>query len=382
MKLFETKIYLRFIFLFVSVSLLPLLALFAAVYIFSPEQFLSVSLGLRQAILFAIFISLALVLILSLIATRRLSKTVTYPIHLSVMELSKVVSDLFKSVEKLSSISNQNSELSQFLLKSSQNQDKGLKLGAKSVSDIVSSLNKIAKKTKSSAKRTSDISGLAKDGQEKSKQAIASLNQVKSLVTDNQKLSHALNNYAQDVKDISHRVATLAETAKFLSLNASIEANKNSFSEDFSSLVAQIRELNITSEQAAAAIGNLADSMQTQIEESRQSASNQWEQTNKTIKVTSQNIQFLTQIVSDIGQISSGIQIIDTKTQETREDADDINNMIKDINKESKSLVRHVDDIARIINDQLVITRALNRSSESLINVTKTLDDLVGKNND
>jgi len=381
-KLFETKIYLRFISWFVLVSLLPLLALFVAVYIFSPEQFLSASLELKQAILFAIFVSLALVLILSLIATRRLSKSVTYPVHISVLELSKVVTELFKSVEKLLAISNQNSELSQFLITSSQNQDKGLKEGTKSVDDIVKSLNKIAKKTKASAKRTSDINILATDGQAKSQQALDSLNQVKNLVTDNQKLSQALDNYAQDVKDIANRVATLAETAKFLSLNASIEASKNSFSEDFSSLVSQIRELNITSEQAASAITALADNMQKQIEESRESSVNQWEETNKTIKVTGQNIQFLTQIVSDIAQVSSSMQIIDQETQETREDAGTINTMIKSLNKESRSLVKHVDDISRIINEQMVITRALNRSSESLTSVTKTLDDLVGKNND
>ncbi len=379
MKVVETKIYLILISWFVAVSLLSLAALFLAVYIYNPEVIIGINFSLKQAILFALFISLALVLLVSLVVTRYLAKKITSPVFMSLEEMSKVVSELSKSVQSLSDISQNNSELSQFLLESSQKQQKGLKSGYQAVSDILKSLVKVARKTKSAAKKTSDIDVLAGQGQAKAQEAISSLVAVKHLVTENQKLSHALDNYAKGVKDIAGRMSALAETARFLSLNVSIEASKQSFSEDFSTLVSQIRELNISSQEAAVSVDSLATDMQRQIEQSHQSSVYQWEETTKSIKVVSQTIKFLSKIVGDITQVAQSVKVIDKETQETRQDADDINQMISKLQQEARALVKHVDNITQIIRQQMVVTRSLNRSSAGLTNVTDSLNNLLGR---
>jgi len=378
-KIVETKIYLRFISWFITVAFLPLAALFLSVYLFNPDLLISVFSKTRDTILFATFISLALVLLLSLLATRLLSKSITKPIQTSVLELSKVVGELFQTVQNLSEISQNNSELSQFLIDSSKTQKNGLKTGSKAILAMANSLSQVAQKTKLAASKSTDIDKLAGDSESKSKEALDTLTVVKELLTENQKLSHALNQYASDVKNVASRVADLAEIAKFLSLNVSIEASKNSFSDDFSDLVAQIRELNITSEQAAGAIGTLASNMQRQIEQASDSSQHQWQETDKTIKIVSQTINFLGKIATNVLQISKSVQSIDKETQKTGQDSQDISQMIKKLDNEAKSLVGHVDTVTRIINQQLVITRSLNRSSAALNSVTKTLNDLVGK---
>lgn len=379
MKIVETKIYLRFISWFITVAFLPLAALFLSVYLFNPDLLTSISSKTRDTILFATFISLALVLLLSLLATRSLSKSITKPIQNSVLELSKVVGELFHTVQNLSEISQNNSELSQFLIDSSQTQKNGLKTGSKAILAMANSLSQVAQKTKLAASKSIDIDKLAGSSESKSQEALSSLTVVKELLTENQKLSHALDQYASDVKNVATRVANLAEIAKFLSLNVSIEASKNSFSDDFSDLVTQIRELNITSEQAAGAISSLASNMQRQIEQASNTSEHQWQETNKTIKIVSQSINFLGKIATNVLQISKSVQTIDKETQKTGQDSQDISQMIKKLDNEAKSLVGHVDTVTRIINQQLVITRSLNRSSAALNSVTKTLNDLVGK---
>jgi len=379
MKIVETKIYLRFISWFIIVALFPLLSLFLAVYLYNPDLLLSAFAIVRDTILFAIFISLSLVLLLSLLATKILSQSITKPIQSSVLELSKVVDDLFKTIQNLSAISQNNGTLSQFLIDSSQSQKKGLKIGSKAVNDIANSINQVAQKTKSTANKTNNIGKLASDSGIKSKEALDSLVVVKELLTENQKLSQALFHYANDVKNVASRVATLAQTSKFISLNVSIEASKRSFGEDFSDLVAQIRELNMISEQAAEAIGTLASNMQRQIEQASDSSKHQWKETDKTINIVSQTINFLNKIASSMIDISKSVQAIDRETQDTKQDSQDISTMIKKIDSEAKSLVGHVDTITQTINQQLVITRSLNRSSAALSAVTRTLNDLVDK---
>jgi len=289
------------------------------------------------------------------------------------------VTSLFKTIQDLSEISQNSSELSQSLLASSQTQQEGLKEGNKAVADITKSLKQVAEKTQSTSVSTIKVDKLASDSGSKSKEALDSLVVVKQLLTENQKLSQALDKYAKDVQDVSSRVVALAETAKFLSLNVSIEASKKSFSEDFSELVSQIRELNIVSEQAAKAIGTLAASMQKQIEQVGEKSEHQSEETTKTIKVISQTINFLSKIVDNVTQISKNVQVIDKESQETKEDSQEINTIIKQLNKEAKALVGNVDIITQTINQQLAITKDLNRSSSSLNSVTNTLNDLVGE---
>jgi len=378
-KVFETKIYLRFLSWFIAVAFLPLAALFTLIYLFNPYLFNSFFTEYRDTLLFVIFVSLAVILILSLVATRLLSKSIIKPIKLSVLELSKVVTSLFKTIQDLSEISQNSSELSQSLLASSQTQQEGLKEGNKAVADITKSLKQVAEKTQSTSVSTIKVDKLASDSGSKSKEALDSLVVVKQLLTENQKLSQALDKYAKDVQDVSSRVVALAETAKFLSLNVSIEASKKSFSEDFSELVSQIRELNIVSEQAAKAIGTLAASMQKQIEQVGEKSEHQSEETTKTIKVISQTINFLSKIVDNVTQISKNVQVIDKESQETKEDSQEINTIIKQLNKEAKALVGNVDIITQTINQQLAITKDLNRSSSSLNSVTNTLNDLVGE---
>lgn len=379
MKVAETKIYIKFIGWFLAVSLLPLVVLFAIVYIFHPEFVALMNSSLQRAILIGVFLSLASVFFLSMVATRHLSRSITNPIEASVKELSLVTDNLFKSVQNISEISQTNSEISQFLLTSSQKQQSGLKLGSRSVLDMVKSLNQIVAKTEISSADTKKINSLAKEGEIKSNTAISSLVAIKNLVTENQKLSHALDQYTDKVKAIAKRVEVLAEAAKFLSLNVSIEASKSSFSDDFSSLVSQIRELNLNSEQAASSIQSLAEDMQRQIQQAKASAIFEWQETNKSIGIISQTIKFLNKIVGSVGNISQSMEVINKETNETHQEADDINSMIRDLNKESSALVKHVDDISRIIYQQLTLTKALNRSSGALNNVTDNLNNLVGK---
>ncbi|MDQ5970287.1 MAG: Methyl-accepting transducer protein, partial [Patescibacteria group bacterium] len=265
MKLVETKIYLKFILWFLAVALLPLVVLLGSFAV--SDQYRSFfQMGMLPAnIMIGIFVSLALVLGLSLLATRSLSKNITAPVQASVNELSKVVNLLLNSIQGLSDISQTNNQISQFLTSSSQQQQNGLKAGSQALSKMVRSLVEITHKTGAANSSVDKANKLAEEGKAQSENALASLAAVKNLLTDTQKLSQALDQYAQQVAEIAKRVEVVAETTKFFSLNMSIEAKKASYSEEFNGLVTQIRDLNNISEQAASSIQSLAKDMSRQI---------------------------------------------------------------------------------------------------------------------
>jgi methyl-accepting chemotaxis protein len=379
-KLVETKIYLKFILWFLAVALLPLAVLLGA-FAMSDEYRIFFQMGsLPASVLIGIFVSLAMVFGFSLVATRRLTKNITAPVQNSLNELTKVVNLLLKSIQGLSDISQTNNQISQFLTASSQQQQMGLKSGSQSLSKMVRSLVEITHKTGAVTTSVDKANKLAEEGKQKSENALASLSAVKNLLTDTQKLSQALDQYAQQVSDIAKRVEAVAETTKFFSLNMSIEAKKASYSEEFTGLVAQIRDLNNISEQAASSIQSLAQDMRRQIDQSKKSAVYEWQETNKSISVVSQTLGFLTKIISNISSIAHDIQVVNSETNKTYQDADQVNKVISNITQQSKLLVKQTDDITKVVQEQLVISRSLNKSSVVLNKVTDTLNDLVGKN--
>ena len=184
--------------------------------------------------------------------------------------------------------------------------------------------------------------------------------------------------YTNKVVDIAKRVAVVADTARFFSLNMSIEANKTALSEDFVDLVAQLRDLNMASETAASSIQNLSEEMRRHIEQSKQSTIFEWQETNKSIDTVVQTLNFFDKIIKNVAQITDNIQVINQESSSTYQKAGDINTMIKDLTKQSQLLVKQTDDITKVIQNQLVVTRSLNKSSLSLNEVTDSLDNLVG----
>jgi len=377
-KLVETKIYLIFISWFIGVSLLPLVILFIIIQIFDPSKTIFANEILNRAVLIGLFISLSFILLLSLIATRYLSKLITKPIKIAVSELSKVVSTLTESIYSISYISDNNKEISDYILSISKKQNKGLISGHKAVKEMVKSLNRIFKKTSLTAKKTSQINELSKKGNKKSNIALDNMNIIKQLNTENEVLNQSLESYTHEVEEIAQRVASLSETARFLSLNASIEANKTKEeNEEFSGLVSQIRELNIISEQAAISIQDLVDNMQHQIELNKQSSLVEKKETVQGISMVAKTIKFLQKITLQVGEIVKGIKVINKETDDTYQESDKINIMIEGLENESKSLVKQADHISQIINKQLVLSRKLNKSSLSLKKVNNNLNNLL-----
>jgi len=377
-KLVETKIYLRFISWFIGVSVLPLIILFIIIYFFDSNKSIFSNEMLNRAVLIGIFISLSFTLLLSLIATRYLSKLVTKPIKIAVIELNKVVATLTESIQNILYISDNNKEVSDYILKSSKDQNKGLIKGHKAVKIMLKSLNKIFNRTSISRKNAEKINKSSKIGKKQSNIALDNMNIIKQLNTENEVLNQSLKSYTSEVEEIAQKVVSLSETARFLSLNASIEANKTKeYNEEFTGLVNQIRELNIISEQAALGIQDLANNMQKQIDLNKKTSIVEKKETAQGIFMVGKTIKLLQNIAVQVGDITKGIKIINKETDDTYNESENINIMIENLENESKSLVKQADYISQIINKQLVVSRKLNNSSFALRKVNTNLNNLL-----
>ncbi len=378
MKLVETKIYLRFISWFIGVSVLPLIILFIIIYFFDSNKSIFSNEMLNRAVLIGIFISLSFTLLLSLIATRYLSKLVTKPIKIAVIELNKVVATLTESIQNILYISDNNKEVSDYILKSSKDQNKGLIKGHKAVKIMLKSLNKIFNRTSISRKNAEKINKSSKIGKKQSNIALDNMNIIKQLNTENEVLNQSLKSYTSEVEEIAQKVVSLSETARFLSLNASIEANKTKeYNEEFTGLVNQIRELNIISQQAALGIQDLANNMQKQIDLNKKTSIVEKKETAQGIFMVGKTIKLLQNIAVQVGDITKGIKIINKETDDTYNESGNINIMIENLENESKSLVKQADYISQIINKQLVVSRKLNNSSFALRKVNTNLNNLL-----
>jgi methyl-accepting chemotaxis protein len=378
MLIAETKIYLKFIVWFLFVAILPIIVLLIAIFRSDPNNPIFQEI-FSNNFLASIFFTLALVFILALLVARRFSKLITRPVQISVADLLKVVNTLKKTMNNLVVVNKNNKEVAKFLVASAKKEQLGLKSGNKAVEEIAQSLHQITNKIDKTTQNTFGIDKLVDDSEQRAQAALSGLVAVKQLSTENQKLNAALDGYADKIQIIAQRVESMADVAKYLSLNATIEANKTVISEEFNGLVNQIRQLNIISQQAATSIKDLMADMQRQLKQTKAASAYEIQETDKNIGIIGQTIQFLTKITNKTKQISQDIKIIHKETKETQQAADQVTGIIANLNTDSKSLNKEVRQINQVVDKQLWISRSLNRSFNTLHKAVDNLDKLVGK---
>ncbi len=236
----KNKNYFRFIIWFLTVALVTfgfgLSILWQAI---QPHANL-LSLASDQIILSFILI-VCLVIILAIIAARyfRLSDNDLFAEQTS--EIFKIINIFEKSLDTLSEINKDNADKISLLVTKVKQYQSTIKVNHRADVDIKNSIKRIGDKIDKTAQNTSIIDNLVKDSEQKSKSALDGLMSVKQLSTANQKLYFALDEYTEKVQIIAQRVESMADLARYLSLNATIEASKTTNSEEFSSLVNQIR---------------------------------------------------------------------------------------------------------------------------------------------
>ena len=378
MRIAETKIYIKFIAWFLFVAILPIIVLLVAILKSDPNNSIFQQ-AVGNNLLASIFFTLALVFVLALIVARHFSKLITRPVQVSVTDLLKVVNTLTKSMDNLVAANKDNKEIAKFLVARAKQQQQGLKSGNKAVAEIVQSLDQISSKTDKTTQNAFGIDKLVDDSEQKAQSALSGLVVVKQLSTENQKLNAALDDYANKVQVVAQRVESMADVAKYLSLNATIEANKTVISDEFSGLVNQIRQLNIISQQAAVSIKDLMTDMQRQLKQNKEASAYELQETDKNIGIIGQTIQFLTKITNKTKKISQDIKIINNETKDTQKAADQVIKIITDLNIDSQSLVKEINQVNQVIDKQLWISRSLNRSFNTLHKAVDNLDKLVGK---
>jgi methyl-accepting chemotaxis protein len=374
----ETKIYLKFILWFFLAAILPLTLLFFSLFKLQPDNIIFHSAFLNQ-ILFSVFSTSALVLILAMVAARRFSYLITKPVEISLKDLSKVISSLEKSMLSLAQANQSNRQIAAILFAKAKGQQKGVNGGYKSISEIDNSLSQINQKIQATQANTKKIDSLVDESGQKAELALSSLVAIKHLSTENQKLTQALSSYADQVAQVAYRVEMMAEESKFLTLNASIEASKSDASLEFQALVHQIRQVNVISQEAALGIKDFAANMQTQLKQSTKTASYELKETDQNINIIGQTIQFLTKITKGSKQITQDIGAIASESAMTKISVADVALAMNDLDLAAKNLVKEADMVNQLTDRQANTLKALKRSFNALSQAVDNLSQIVSK---
>jgi len=378
MRLAETKMYLKFIFWFLLAAILPIVLLFFTLFQFQPDNVIFHNAFLNN-VLFGVFSTSALVLVLSLAAARRFSYLITKPVQVSLDDFAKVINTLEKSMLNLAQANKTNRQIASSLFAKAKSQQKGANQGYKAIYDIGQSLEQINQKINATQVSTKQIDVLVDESGQRAEKALSSLVAVKHLSTENQKLTQALSSYADQVSQVAERVESMANEARFLSLNASIEAAKTNTSLEFQALVHQIRQLNAISQEAALGIQKFADNMQNQLKATKQAATYELKETDQNIGVISQTIQFLTKITKGSKQINQNINIIGGETQATKSSVEQVSVTMNALDLAAKSLVKEAELVNQMTDKQSNTLKVLRRSFNSLSGAIDNLSQIVEK---
>ncbi|MBT4349478.1 hypothetical protein HOD19_01710 [bacterium] len=377
MYISKNKIYWRFIAWFLIVALLTTAIILAIFWSVIAKDLNLFYLAIDKIVLSLVF-TIASVIILAIIAARKINLPNHGVVQEQIVEIRKIIKTFKKSLNNLSNINKDNKENIEVLSLNIKSCQTGFKVNNQTGTEIKSSIKQIANKINKTAQSTVMIDNLATNSENKSQSALDSLVVIKQLSTDNQKLYVALDAYTDKIQFIAQRVASMADLAHYLSLNTAVEAHKTADSEEFSSLVGQIRQLNSVGQQVAVNIQGLTEDMQRQLKQSQQRAVNKQGSADKNITTIGQTINFLTKISKQTKDICQDIKIIDQETKDVRQSIEKIDSTTTILDKDSKNLSKNINQVSNSVKKQVYAIGTLNRSFNNLQRVIDSLSSLLG----
>jgi methyl-accepting chemotaxis protein len=280
----------------------------------------------------------------SLIMIILLIAAIVLGIIMSVFIINSIVRPITRTIDELSSGSNQITGASGEISKASQSMASGASQQASSLEEISASLNEITSMTQQTAENARNAEGLVKDSVDKSKASKEAMGSLLSAVND---IKQSGDDTAKILKDIDE----IAFQTNLLALNAAVEAARaGEAGKGFAVVAEEVRNL---AQRSAAAAKKTADLIQASQKSSE-----------KGVTLAEETAQSIEKIAESSGKIEAIVDEITKAADEQARGVSQVNAAIGSLDQVTQSNASQSEELAA--------------SSEELSSQALSINDLVG----
>ncbi|OYT54201.1 MAG: hypothetical protein B6U72_03305 [Candidatus Altiarchaeales archaeon ex4484_2] len=239
---------------------------------------------------------------------------------------------LLNNAKQVSDMAEEISKTTQGISKSSQEQSEKTEEARKTVVDMSSTLDQMARSIESAAEKTSEVNKVAQEGGESAGKGLESLAEIRNSVDESAASISGLNEKSQEIGKIVSTITHIAEQTNLLALNATIEAARaGDAGRGFAVVADEVRKLAESSAEAADKISGLIEGMQDSTSKSVDSMEKSTLKVREGTEVVGRALKSLEQISDSIADVSTQVGELSAGAQEQSSGAQQVVGIISEI---------------------------------------------------
>lgn len=300
--------------------------------------------------------------------------------HESSIQLAAQAEELSASSEESLAASEMVAEITEKNLVGSESQVAIVDQTTMAIEEVVTGMNQITTDNEAMLLSSADVERLVKEGSSLMADINGKMNIISSTIGESAEIMIGMENYSEQIRNVTSFITTIAEQTNLLALNAAIEAARaGEHGKGFAVVAEEVRNLAEQSKRSAGDIGNLIDSMIENVEQAVTSTEEGNKRVEEGLVVTEGTRTVFTEIeraAADVGSkvstVSAAILQIRTMTDEVTKGAVQVQKLAVDSSSAAQST-------SAATEEQLAANEEISSSAQLLAELSEKLQNDMGR---
>ncbi|MDC0336286.1 bacteriohemerythrin [Pseudodesulfovibrio sp.] len=256
---------------------------------------------------------------------------------------------------------------------------------ATAMEEMNATVLEVARNASSAAESAALARDNAQTGADGVRAAVTSIDAIKNQILDLNASMSELGEQAKGIGNIMNVVTDIADQTNLLALNAAIEAARaGEAGRGFAVVADEVRKLAEKTMQATKEVGDAVHKIQAQAAENIKAVETSVEDIVKATEAANESGQFMTEIVSIVGETAGMVESIAAASEEQSAASEEINQAVGDVTQVASETAQGMsqasqalDAMAAMAADLDIVIRDMTGESSAMLNANiKTLEEV------
>ncbi|GKU80000.1 methyl-accepting chemotaxis protein [Paenibacillus sp. L3-i20] len=251
---------------------------------------------------------------------------------------------------------------------------------SRSMEEMAGGIQRVAESASLMASASEEMSSEASQGNLYIEKFIAQMNGINNTAQQTSQSMSSLNKRSEEIAQFVEIIAGIASQTNLLALNAAIEAARaGEQGKGFAVVASEVRKLADQSQQAASQIGAVIHDIQEEIKITVKSMDDGSVEVKQGMLIAEETGEKFQGIYISTQQVTQLIQEVSAIAEEMSAGSEEVASSVMELSTIAASSSKAATDVASAAEEQLVTTQDVGASAATLNNMSKQLQDLIGK---